>query len=77
MAMKKTHEVKFRDYYDDLVLVHLYKDDPEMGPRAGVTPMYEDSLVCCRAKARELAAILTHFADTGELPGENLNTQEA
>lgn len=23
-----------------------------------------------RTKARELAAILTHFADTGELPGE-------
>jgi hypothetical protein len=23
-----------------------------------------------RPKARELAAILTHFADTGELPGE-------
>ena len=32
--------------------------------RRGVSTVFD------RDKARELAAILTHFADTGELPGE-------
>lgn len=31
---------------------------------------YDASITMDRAKARELAAILNHFADTGELPGE-------
>ena len=54
--------------------------DDYLSLRTGEQNLVEPGMldICCvydlvtidRTKARELAAILTHFADTGELPGE-------
>ena len=64
--MKVGKRIWFTECYGDSVGLRVLPDDG----RFVITPVGDEPIVLDRPKARELAAILTHFADTGELPGE-------
>ena len=57
--------MKDRSFFDSsIMMVDLIVTNDQLS-------IYDDGAIDLdRNKARELAAILTHFADTGELPGE-------
>jgi len=54
---------RWLDSYDSIIYMEAYSYD------GGILNI-EGLMDVDRTKARELAAILNHFADTGELPGE-------
>lgn len=54
---------RWLDSYDSIIDMEAYSYD-------GGILNFEGLMDVDRPKARELAAILTHFAETGELPGE-------
>ena len=54
---------RWLDCYDSIIDMEAYSYD------GGILNI-EGLMDVSRTKARELAAILLHFADTGELPGE-------
>jgi len=53
---------------DDYLFLSTGEENAVIRDHVAVTCRY-DSVEIDRKQARELAAILTHFADTGELPG--------